>query len=152
MARFAYTALALDGSTIKGKLTATTSGAAYNALREQNLQPTQLTEKHSLLQFEITPRQVNRTHLMHFSRQLSVFITAGIPILDALEVITEETSDKMFKKALIGLIGDLRAGATFAGAAAERPEAFPRFYVGILESAELTGHLDRVLEQLATYI
>src|ERR1019366_253997 len=113
MARFAYTALAHDGSTVSGKLAAATLGAAYNALRERNLQPVRLTEKQSILNFEITPRQVNRTHLMHFSRQLSVFITAGIPILDALEVITEETTDKLFKKALSGLINDLRGGATF---------------------------------------
>src|ERR1700730_6920236 len=108
MARFAYTALALAGSTVTGKLAATTSGAAYNALRERKLQPVELREKPSLLQFEITPRPVNSTHLMHFSRQLSVFITAGIPILDALEVITEETNDRLFKKALIGLVTALR--------------------------------------------
>jgi type IV pilus assembly protein PilC len=152
MPRFAYTAIAADGSTVSGKLTAATSGAAYTTLRERNLQPVQLDEKQGILKFEITPRQVNRTHLMHFSRQLSVFITAGIPILDALEVITEETSDKLFRKALGGLINDLQGGATFAAAAAEHPEAFPRFYVGILESAELTGHLDSVLDQLASYI
>src|ERR1700722_18721188 len=125
MARFTYTALAVDGTTISGKLAAPSSGAAYDTLRQRNLQPVQLTEKQSILKFEITPRQVNRTHLMHFSRQLAVFITAGIPILDALEVITEETSDKLFKKALTGLIQDLRGGATFASAAAEHPEAFP---------------------------
>jgi type IV pilus assembly protein PilC len=89
---------------------------------------------------------------MHFSRQLAVFIKAGIPILDALEVITEETNDKLFKKALGALIVALRGGSTFAAAAADHPEAFPRFYVGILESAELTGHLDEVLDQLSTYI
>jgi len=89
---------------------------------------------------------------MHFSRQLAVFIKAGIPILDALEIISEETTDKLFKKALIGITEALQAGDTFAGAAGAHPEAFPRFYVGILESAELTGNLDVVLEQLAEYI
>jgi type IV pilus assembly protein PilC len=89
---------------------------------------------------------------MHFSRQLAVFITAGIPIMDALEIITEETTDKLFKKALTGVIMALQAGDTFAAAAATHPEAFPRFYVGILQAAELTGHLDTVLEQLGDYI
>jgi type IV pilus assembly protein PilC len=152
MARFAYTALALDGSTTKGILNAPTSGAAYSVLRERELQPVQLKERKSILRFEITPRQVNRKHLMHFSRQLAVFIAAGIPIMDALEIITEETSDKLFKKALAGVITALQAGDTFAASAAAHPEAFPRFYVGILQSAELTGHLDTVLDQLATYI
>ena len=152
MARFSYTALALDGSSVTGVLAAPTSGAAYTALRERDLQPVQLSEKKSILKLEITPRTVNRKHLMHFSRQLAVFINAGIPILDALEVITEETSDKLFKSALTGVTLSLRAGDTFAEAAAMHPEAFPRFYVGILQSAEMTGHLDTVLDQLADYI
>jgi type IV pilus assembly protein PilC len=152
MARYAYSALAVDGSSVSGVLTAPTSGAAYNTLRQRNLQPVELAEKKGFLQIEITPRQVNRKHLMHFSRQLAVFIAAGIPILDALEVITEETSDRLFKKALNRVILNLQAGDTFAAAAAAHPEAFPRFYVGILESAELTGHLDTVLDQLADYI
>jgi type IV pilus assembly protein PilC len=152
MARFAYIALALDGSTNKGVLTAPTSGAAFTTLRERNLRPVQVKEKKSILQFELTPRQVNRKHLMHFSRQLAVFIAAGIPIMDALEIITEETADKLFKKALNGVISSLQAGENFAAAAAAHPQAFPRFYVGILQSAELTGHLDSVLEQLADYI
>jgi len=50
------------------------------------------------------------------------------------------------------MIEDLRAGDTFASAASSHPEAFPNFYVGILESAELTGNLDTVLNQLAEYI
>jgi type IV pilus assembly protein PilC len=152
MARFTYTALALDGSTVSGALAAPTSGAAYSALRERDLQPIELLEKKSILKLEITPRRVNRKHLMHFSRQMAVFVNAGIPILDALEVITEETSDKLFKSALTGVTMSLRAGDTFAAAAAMHPEAFPRFYVGILQSAEMTGHLDTVLDQLADYI
>ena len=46
----------------------------------------------------------------------------------------------------------LRSGETFAGAASQHPEAFPRYYLGILGSAELTGNLDIVLDQLADYI
>ena len=89
---------------------------------------------------------------MHFSRQLSVFVKAGIPIMEALEVISEETTDKLLKATLLDMIDRLQAGDTFASAAAAHPEAFPDYYVGILGSAELTGTLDVVLEQLASYI
>jgi type IV pilus assembly protein PilC len=58
----------------------------------------------------------------------------------------------MLKTVLLDMIDSLRAGDTFAAAAAIHPEAFPNFYVGILESAELTGNLDIVLNQLADYI
>ena len=89
---------------------------------------------------------------MHFSRQLSVFVRAGIPIMEALEVIAEETPDKLLQRALLDMIDRIQAGDTFASAAAAHPEAFPHYYVGMLTSAELTGNLDIVLDQLADYI
>ena len=66
---------------------------------------------------------------MHFSRQLSVFVEAGIPIMEALELIAEETTDKLLKKVLLDMVIELQAGDTFASAAASHPEAFPRYYV-----------------------
>jgi type IV pilus assembly protein PilC len=152
MTKFAYTAIDLDGSTKSGVTVARSSSAAHVILRQRGLQPLNLVEKKGLLKFEITRRLVPRKVLMHFSRQLGVFVKAGIPILDALEVIAEETTDQLFKKALYAMIEALQAGDTFAGAAAAHPEAFPRYYVGMLNSAELTGNLDIVLNQLAEYV
>jgi type IV pilus assembly protein PilC len=109
-------------------------------------------KKRRLLSYELTPRRVKRRDLMHFSRQLGVFVKAGIPILDALRVIAEETTDNLLRKVLAEMIDALLAGDTFATAASGHPVAFPRYYVGMLNSAELTGHLDVVLTQLAEYI
>src|SRR5487761_2305027 len=114
--------------------------------------PLSVTPKTSILQFEISQKRVPREVIMQFSRQLSVFISAGIPILEALEIILEETTDKTFRKALESMLESLQAGDTFATAAAAHPEAFPQFFVGILSSAELTGQLDVVLNQLADYL
>ncbi len=152
MAKFVYTALGIDGVALSGVEVAATSGAAHLALRDRGFQPLNVSEKKGLLQFEITRRKVPRKDVMHFSRQLGVFVKAGIPILDALEVITEETTHKLFRKALTEMTEALQAGDTFAAAAAAHPEAFPPYYVGILNSAELTGNLDVVLNQLADYI
>ncbi len=111
-----------------------------------------MTERRSILKLEVTKKKVPRKEIMHFSRQMGVFMKAGIPIMEALEVIETETTDKLMKKVIVEMIEDLRAGDTFAAAARSHPEAFPNFYVGILESAELTGNLDSVLNQLADYI
>lgn len=110
------------------------------------------TKPKSILHFELTAKKVPRKDLMHFSRQLAVFIRAGIPILDGLATIEEEIGNKVFKAVLQAIINDLRGGATFATSASRHPEAFPPFYLGILQSAELTGRLDSVLEQLSDYI
>ena len=72
--------------------------------------------------------------------------------MEALEVISEETTDKLLKRVLLDMVGELQAGDTFAAAAGAHPEAFPRYYVAVLESAELTGTLDAVLLELAKYL
>ncbi|MDX6226322.1 MAG: type pilus assembly protein PilC [Frankiales bacterium] len=105
-----------------------------------------------LMKLEITPRKVPRKDLMHFSRQMAVFLRAGIPLVDALQTVEEEAGNKTFKIILADMIASLQGGATFASAAAQHNQAFPEYYIGILRSAELTGNLDVVLDQLAEYI
>ncbi len=104
------------------------------------------------MSFEITQKKVKRRNLMHFARQMAVFVRAGVPMLDALEAITEEMDDKVFLKALADVMDRLRSGETFAAAAAAHPEAFPEVYSAILATAEYTGHLDECLDRIAVYI
>jgi type IV pilus assembly protein PilC len=152
VSKFSYKALDTEGRKVSGVESAETSGAAHLALLERGYQPLEVTEKKSVLTFEITKKMVPRKDVGHFSRQLAVFMRAGIPIMEAMEVILDETAQKLMRKVLAAMIDDLRAGDTFAGAAASHPEAFPPYYVGILESAEMTGNLDTALNQLAEYI
>jgi type IV pilus assembly protein PilC len=149
---FKYSALDANGKKVSGVENALSSGAVHMVLLERGLQPLEVSNRSSVLKFEITKKKVPRTDVMNFTRQLAVFMKAGIPIMEALEVIVEETQNKLLRGILREIIDSLRAGDTFATAAAAHPEAFPNFYVGILESAELTGNLDQVLNQLADYI
>ncbi len=149
---YRYVATDEAGQTVKGTEKAASIANAHLLLLQRGLQPTKLNEHKSLLQFEITRKQVKRKEVMHFSRQLSVFVEAGIPIMEALEVIAEETSDKLLTRVLLDMISQLREGDTFAAAAGAHPEAFPRYYIAVLESAELTGTLDKVLNELAEYM
>jgi type IV pilus assembly protein PilC len=109
-------------------------------------------QKKSIWQLELTSKKVPRKDLMHFSRQLAVFIKAGIPIIDALEAIREEMGHKYFREIVGEIINDLRGGSTFADASANHANAFPEYYLGILRSAEMTGQLDVVLVQLSGYL
>ena len=150
--KFRYDALDENGKKVSGVEVAISAGAAHLALRNRGLQPLEVRVKASLLKFEITKKRVPRKEVQNFSRQLAVFMAAGIPIMEALEVLVEETTGNMMKGVLFSMIDSLRNGDTFAAAAAAHPEAFPNYYVGILESAELTGSLDIVLNQLADYM
>jgi type IV pilus assembly protein PilC len=149
---YRYNALDENGKKVSGTEKASSVSAAHLMLLQRGLQPIEVKEHKNVLKFEITKKTVKRKEVMHFSRQLSVFVEAGIPIMEALELIGEETTDKLFKKVLLDMVAQLQAGDTFASAAASHPEAFPRYYVAVLESAELTGTLDTVLLDLATYL
>ena len=149
---YRYSALDGNGNTVSGTEKAESASAAHLMLIQRGLQPIDVKEHRSILKFEITKKTVSRKEIMHFSRQLSVFVEAGIPIMEALEIIAEETGDKLLKSVLLNMVLELQAGDTFASAAASHPEAFPRYYVAVLESAELTGTLDSVLLELAKYL
>jgi len=152
LVKFKYQALNQNGKKVSGSEKAVSAGALHLGLIQRGMQPLEVRRQKSLLKFEITKKKVPREEVMNFSRQMAVFMKAGIPIMEALEVIVDETQGKMMKGILYDMIDSLRNGDTFATAAKAHPEAFPNYYVGILESAELTGNLDSVLNQLAEYI
>ncbi len=152
MPKYTYSAIGADGVNVSGVEEALTLGGARRALVARDLAPVEVKEKRNVLQLEITKKRVKRRDLMHFSRQMAVFTRAGIPVLEALDVMTEELGNQRFAVVIAEMADALRAGSTFAGAASEHPDVFPAYYLGILRSAELTGNLDNSLEQLANYI
>src|SRR3954447_15648445 len=152
MPKFAYAAIDSTGSAVEGVTKADTIGDARSTLMAQNLFPTKLAEHKGALSFELTKEKVKMKELMHFTRQLAVFVKAGIPITEALETIGDETEDIALRRTLSSMVEDLRNGGRLSQAARKHPECFPIYYMGILESAELTGRLDTTLESLAGYL
>jgi type IV pilus assembly protein PilC len=152
MPKFAYAAIDPTGAPTEGVTKADTIGAARALLVEQQLFPTKIEERRGMLDFELTKEKVKKKELMHFTRQLAVFVKAGIPLTDALITIADETEDVALRRALSVLTDELRNGGLLSTAAAGHPEVFPEYYVGILQSAELTGQLDTALESLAEYL
>lgn len=152
MPKFAYAAIDPSGASIEGITKADTIGEARTALMGLNLYPVKIEERRGALQFELTKEKVKKKELMHFTRQLAVFVKAGIPITTALETIGDEVSDVALRRTISHMVESLRNGGTLSKAAAAHPEAFPPYYVGILQSAEMTGRLDETLDQLADYI
>jgi type IV pilus assembly protein PilC len=152
MPKFKYAAVDAGDLEVTGMVEGPTAAAAGLSLLAQGLRVKQIVQHKGLLQLELTRKRVPRRDLMHFSRQLSVFLRAGISVLDALDVVRQETTRKVFAACLADMIEALRAGSTFTAAASAHPEAFPPFYLGVLEAAEATGNLDRALDEVADYI
>jgi type IV pilus assembly protein PilC len=152
MAKFKYLAMTETGTKARGVATATSLKTAMAGLVEQGFTVSQLKPKRSVLKFEITKEKLPQGELMHFSRQLSAFVRAGIPLIEALEVIEEEADDKTLRMVLQGVRESLITGETFSEALRPYETLFPKFYVDMVRAAELTGSLDDVLGELSGYI
>ena len=152
MPSFKYVALDGAGHKQSGILEATSVGAARHELAGQLFDVVSVREHKSWTQIELKKKKIKPTEIMDFSRQLAAFLRAGIPILQALTTIAEETPSPLFKTLLFDVSDALRGGSSFADAMADQGDIFPSYYIGILRSAELTGHLDIVLDQLSAYI
>ena len=152
MAKFKYLATTEAGGRARGVAQATSLKTAMAGLVEQGFTVSQLKPKRSVLKFEITKKKLPQGELMHFSRQLSAFVRAGIPLIEALEVIEEEADDKTLRMVLQGVRESLITGETFSEALRPYESLFPKFYVDMVRAAELTGSLDDVLGELSGYI
>jgi type IV pilus assembly protein PilC len=150
--KFKYTAVDPGGARVTGVLDAPSAVRARNDLLGQAYQSVEVKERKAFTEIEITPKKIKPADLMNFSRQLAAFLRAGIPILDSLEALYDDATNKVLRKVLADVTDALRSGSTFSDAIGAHEELFPSYYVGILRSAELTGNLDIVMDQLARYI
>jgi type IV pilus assembly protein PilC len=152
MAKFKYAGVTAEGAAVSGTVEADHVNDARVALAEKGLFGLRVKERPSFWKMELSKKKVKRAEIMNFSRQLAAFVRAGIPILDAIDTLRAETNNERFREVLAEVCEALRTGDTLSNAVAAHSDVFPSFYVTILRSAELTGHVDTVLDQLATYI
>ena len=152
MAKYSYVAMSATGQFAKGVEKADSREAAELALYERELRNIRITEKKSFLKSEISAPRVKREAVMHLSRQLGAFIKAGLPLIDAVHTLGAEANNSSVRRMMTDVELRLRGGEKLSDAFDRHPKIFPEYYRGILRSAELTGQLDTVLEQLAKYL
>jgi type IV pilus assembly protein PilC len=150
--RYSYVATRPDGARVKGVKKAKNRTAAELALTRRRLRNIRLTEKRSFLQVEITAPKVKRQEIMHLSRQLAAFVRAGLPIMEAVKTIGGEARNTTLSRVLSDIEDGLSRGERLSDCLDRHRKVFPEFYRGILRSAELTGQLEIVLDQLANYL
>ena len=152
MTKYAYVAMRVDGQFAKGVQRADSREAAELALYENELRNIRITEKKSFLKSEISAPRVKREVVMHLSRQLGAFIRAGLPLIDAVHSLGADGKNSSVRRMMADVETRLRGGEKLSDCFDRHPKIFPEYYRGILRSAELTGQLDTVLEQLAKYL
>jgi type IV pilus assembly protein PilC len=152
MPKFNYVATLPDGQSTKGVEKANSRSDAELTLYDRQLRDLRVVEKKSFLRMELSGPRIKRSDLMHLSRQMSAFIKAGLPILDAVHTIGEESVNSSIRRMMADIEDGLRSGERFSDCLERHANVFPAFYRGIVRSAELTGELDAVLGRLAIYI
>ena len=156
MAVFAYTAKTADGKKVENVIRAADRGAAQAELKKKNLTVATLVEqkggKKSSSLFGPPRPRVKTKDIAVMTRQLSTMISAGIPLLESLEILHEQASDPGFKLALDKIIERVRAGSDFSTALSEHPRLFTKIYVNMIKAGEASGQLDVILQRLADYM
>ncbi|MBA2952731.1 type II secretion system F family protein [Nocardioides sp. MAH-18] len=152
MPKFAYVGVNLDGIEVKGTHKAASRSDAEVSLYERHVRQLRVTEKKSLLNYEISGPRIKREEVMHLSRQIAAFLRAGLPILEAVHTIGAENDNSSVRRMMNEIEDGLRSGERFSDCLDRFPKVFPQFYRSIVRSAELTGELDTVLARLSGYI
>lgn len=151
MLSFRYTARdPSTGQYIKADVQAEDERAAAKVIRKEGLVPIEIkvSEKGTQGVFKRFNRVRTRDKVL-FSRQLSTLINAGLPLVQSLRSVNEQTSSKPLKVIISKVINDVEAGSTLADAMAKHPQAFNQVYVSLIAAGEASGTLDRALERLA---
>ena len=156
MATFAYTGRARGGQTITGEFSADSMDAAVAALRREQILVTKINP---LKEAAAAPRakktkskSVKAKDLAVFTRQFSVMIGAGLPLVQCLDILGTQAEDKNFGEVILATRADVEGGASLADAMKKHPKTFDSLFTNMIAAGEAGGILDAILKRLATYI
>lgn len=141
------------GAFQEGVLIADSRDAAVATLRRQSIQVTSVREKgREIRLLPKFPRKVGAKRVAIFTRQFSVMLDAGLPLVQCLEILGEQEEDRNFREIIQAVRTDVESGASLADAMRKHPRAFNNLYVSMIAAGEAGGILDIILQRLATYI
>jgi type IV pilus assembly protein PilC len=154
MAVFKWEGVARNGQVKAGTKEAANEAAVLQFLRSQQIRPKKLKEvKAAGGGFNISfGGGVGLKDLVVFSRQFSTMIDAGLPLVQCLEILGNQTPNPAFKTTIKAVQADVEGGSTFADALRRHPKIFDSLYVNLVAAGEVGGILDVILMRLATYL
>jgi type IV pilus assembly protein PilC len=141
---------------VTGERAADTMDAVVSALRREQVLVTQINPVKEKAAAKTTrPKRakgVNSKNLAVFTRQFSVMIDAGLPLVQCLEILGSQEEDKNFSSVILATRGDVESGASLADAMKRHPKVFDPLFTNMIAAGEAGGILDTILKRLATYI
>ncbi|MBI4802258.1 MAG: type II secretion system F family protein [Elusimicrobia bacterium] len=148
--QFAYKARDSGGKIQEGLVEAADQKAAMTRLRDQKLAVVEITQKAKKSPF-FKPK-VQAKDVVMFSRQLSTLVSAGVPIVQGLNILEAQAENPAFKTVVTALRTDIEAGLSIAEGMKKHPQAFSELYVSMIKAGEVGGILDTILERLSGFL
>ena len=155
MPTFAYAGRTRSGETVTGERAADTMDAVVAALRREQVLVTQINpvkDKAAKTGRAKRARGVAAKNLAVFTRQFSVMIDAGLPLVQCLDILGSQEEDKNFAAVILQTRTDVESGASLADAMKKHPKTFDPLFTNMIAAGEAGGILDTILKRLATYI
>src|SRR5215475_476562 len=152
MPNYAWKGRNRAGLVQEGVLVADSKDLALSNLRRQNIVVTGIRERGKEISLSKVSRKVPAKILAVFTRQFSVMIDAGLPLVQCLEILANQQEHQNFQRILLQVRQDVEAGSTLADAMRRHPKAFDDLYVNMVAAGEAGGILDTILQRLSTYI
>src|SRR6266567_4135450 len=149
---FTYRGTNRAGATVTGEQSAPNKGELVNMLRRQQINVTKMSEKGKEFNLPTFGGGVDAKELAVFTRQFSVMIDAGLPLVQCLEILAGQQENKVFQKVLTGTRGSVEGGSTLSAAMRQYEKVFDALYVNLVEAGETGGILDTILQRLSAYI
>ena len=159
MPTFAYSGRTRAGQDVSGERAADTMDAAVAALRREQINVTRITPAKAAKEETAkkdkvgkTGKKVSAKNLAVFTRQFSVMIDAGLPLVQCLDILGSQEEDKNFAAVILATRTDVESGASLADAMRRHPKTFDPLFTNMIAAGEAGGILDTILKRLATYI
>jgi type IV pilus assembly protein PilC len=158
MPTFAYSGRTRGGQNVSGERAADTMDAAVAALRREQIMVTRITpakpkeEVAETKKVGKTGKKVAAKSLAVFTRQFSVMIDAGLPLVQCLDILGSQEEDKNFAAVILQTRSDVEGGASLADAMRKHPKTFDSLFTNMIAAGEAGGILDTILKRLAVYI
>ncbi len=152
MAKFVWKGKTRTGQVQRGVVAAKSREEAEVILRQRQITPTSVREQGKEFQLPSFGGGVKEKDVAIFTRQFSVMIDAGLPLIQCLEILGSQQKNKRFASMITQTRGDVESGATLSDAMRKHPKAFDSLYVNMVAAGEAGGILDQILERLSQYI
>ena len=149
---YVYRGTNRSGTAVSGEQVAANKDELLNMLKRQQINVKKMTEKGKEFNMPTFGSGVSAKEQAIFTRQFSVMIDAGLPLVQCLEILAGQQENKAFQNVLTATRGSVEGGTTLSAAMRQHEKVFDSLYVNLVEAGEAGGILDTILQRLATYI